>query len=329
MKFITRTAQKSLRIINGCITLQRHGYPSVMLSYDAGIGDDLMCTCVLHELRKRGHDKVWMFSNHPKLFQDNADVDVVLPHDPHVKKLAARRGGQLAPLCLVEVVEEGRRHIPPSCHIITHLCKIVGIPGQISVRPYLFLSETEKQRGRIVPNQIAIQSSGFGARYPVVEKEYYPERVQQVAEVIGADYQVIQIGAKSDPALIGAIDLRGKTTLRETAAILNQSLLFVGQVGLLMHLARSVDCRSVIIYGGREHPLQSGYCCNENLYSAISCAPCWRVNSCEFDRECMKQITPDIILDAVRKQIEQHGQPLAVRVEDTCSTALDYLRKPN
>jgi len=32
-----------------------------------------------------------------------------------------------------------------------------------------------------------------------------------------------------------------------------------------MHLARAVDCRAVIVYGGRERPEISGYICNKIL----------------------------------------------------------------
>ena len=42
--------------------------------------------------------------------------------------------------------------------------------------------------------------------------------------------------------------------MRESAAILSRSLAFVGQVGFLMHLARAVDCRSVIVYGAQLQP---------------------------------------------------------------------------
>ena len=57
----------------------------------------------------------------------------------------------------------------------------------------------------------------------------------------------------------------------------------------VMHLARAVDCRSVIIYGGREHPSQSGYSANENLYWSGACAPCWLRNDCNYGRICMQR----------------------------------------
>ena len=106
------------------------------------------------------------------------------------------------------------------------------------------------------------------------------------------------------------MDLRGQTSLRETAAILASSQLFVGQVGFLMHLARAVDCRSVIVYGGRETPEQSGYPCNVNLYSPVACSPCWRLNSCPFDRICLDMINADDVIAGVEQQVARAGATL-------------------
>ena len=51
-----------------------------------------------------------------------------------------------------------------------------------------------------------------------------------------------------------------------------------------MHMARAVDCPSVIVYGGRLRPDQIGYICNENLYNAVECSPCWLDTRCDFGR---------------------------------------------
>jgi ADP-heptose:LPS heptosyltransferase len=119
----------------------------------------------------------------------------------------------------------------------------------------------------MVARQVVIQSSGLIARYPIRNKNWYAEGYQGVVSALRDRYDFVQVGSAGDPLLDGALDLRGKTSLRETAAVLAGSLAFVGQVGFLMHLARAVDCRSVIVYGGRETPAQSGTPCNENLYS--------------------------------------------------------------
>jgi len=79
-----------------------------------------------------------------------------------------------------------------------------------------------------------------------------------------------------------------------------------------MHMARAVECRSVIVYGGREHPSQSGYSANINLHWEGSCSPCWEENACDFARVCMQSITPEAVVAAARSQTELFGQPLPV-----------------
>ena len=79
-----------------------------------------------------------------------------------------------------------------------------------------------------------------------------------------------------------------------------------------MHLARAVDCRAVIVYGGRETPEQSGYRCNENLYSAVHCSPCWRLNTCPYNRMCLERIDVHHVVDALERQVARTGSALEV-----------------
>ena len=87
----------------------------------------------------------------------------------------------------------------------------------------------------------------------------------------------------------------------------------VGTVGFLMHLARAVECPAVIVYGGREAPWQSGYVSNLNIYSAVPCAPCWRWNSCDFDRKCMTDISVSDVVCAIRQMVNSSRGPLPVQ----------------
>ena len=161
----------------------------------------------------------------------------------------------------------------PKRHIIAEMCLAGGIQGQIALRPYLHLTSEERDKGKWAQGMIAIQSSGLGAKLPMRNKQWFPERFQGVVDSLKAKYKFVQIGSTSDPLLDGAADFRGKTNIRGTASILANARMFVGNVGFLMHLARASECLSVIVYGGREAPWQSGYSCNMNLYSAVSCAP--------------------------------------------------------
>ena len=96
------------------------------------------------------------------------------------------------------------------------------------------------------------------------------------------------------------LDLRGRTTLREAAAVLHASLAFVGLEGFLAHLARSVDCPGVIVFGGRVRPETCGYTANRNFYGAVPCAPCGLRSGCPNSMVCMDEIAPLEVARSVR-----------------------------
>jgi ADP-heptose:LPS heptosyltransferase len=201
----------------------------------------------------------------------------------------------------------------PNQHVIAEVCASAGIAGEISLRPYVMLSSDERARGnRSVRPQVAIQSSNLGARYGMRNKQWYPDRFQTVVNSLGAEFDFVQLGFVGDPPLQGCLDLRGRTTLREAAGVLAGSRLFIGLEGGLMHLARAVDCRSVIIFGGHTRPDQIGYLANENLGWSGQCSPCWLENECDFDRTCMREISAEAVIEAARRQLALMGEPLAV-----------------
>lgn len=201
--------------------------------------------------------------------------------------------------------------VPPATHIVAEMCRRAGISGSVSLRPYLWLQNEEAEWAARHRGAIAIQSSRRSASLAIGNKEWQAERFQEVVDLLRRDHPVVQVGLPQDPPLEGVTDLRGRTTLRQTAAILSQARAFIGLVGFLMHLARAVDCPAVVIYGGREHPDQSGYIANENLFTALPCAPCWRWNSCDFHHRCMTEITAADVHKALQRLIARHGHPLA------------------
>src|SRR5207245_158600 len=156
------------------------------------------------------------------------------------------------------------------------LARCAGLdPASVALTPRIYLDDAERAWGRFGDRQIAIQSSGGKAARPITTKEWFPERFQEAVDVLSRDATVVQIGSTLDPPLRGAVDLRGKTTIRQAAAVLHNSASFVGLVGFLMHLAKAAGTRSVIVYGGREQPSQSGYSENVNVYTDLACAPWW------------------------------------------------------
>jgi len=292
-------------------TLARHGRPRKLLSYNGGIGDDLLCTTVARELKNRNSGRVWVGTQYCELFEGSPDARAVSIADWRIGALA-RILGATSPLGYTTYNPDTDSDPEPPMHFAAMMCQRAGVNGWISIRPYLFLQHSESDQGKITENQVVIQSTTRAAATPLQNKEWLPERFQSIVNALSGNYSVIQLGASKDPKLDNVIDLRGKTTLRQAAAILSNSRLFIGLAGGLMHLARAVECPAVIIYGGRERPEISGYICNRNIRSTPPCSPCWQRNRCDFGRACMIDISSDTVIAAVNEALDTRRGDLVV-----------------
>jgi hypothetical protein len=295
----------------------RRGFPRHLVHfYGKTPGDDLMCTAILREMRLRGIRGVWMMSRFPALFEGNEDVDAVVPFDDRYERMVSWLGGHRWHARYDERDPVADRCTLPPRHIIALMCEACGLDGPVTLRPYLRLSDRERAVGRLATRQIALHSSGMSSEAGMRNKEWFVDRFQGVVDALHGEFTFIQVGAASDPRLDHCVDLRGRTSIRESAAILANSVVFLGQVGFLMHLARAVDRPAVIVYGGRELPWQSGYLCNTNLSTPLPCAPCWRWNACDnpIERECMRRIGVDEVVAAVRDRAARADEPLEAEV---------------
>ena len=294
------------------LDMVRHGIPDIMLQFGGGIGDELLLTTVAHELKFRNPNlKIWQVSHSSELLLHNPDYTKVFSMEHWPLRYSILMESRRKRLSYAIEIEPRKEEIPPKVHIIAELCRKANIQGEIKIRPYLFLTNEEKKTGRLAENQIAIQCIGDDSYTTVMRNKLWDYgRFQSVVNTISDSnigIKIIQLGTSGDRLLDGVTDLRGKTSLRQSAAILNQCNFFIGTVGFLMHLARAVECRSVIIYGGREHSSQTGYICNENLNSYPDCSPCWLWDDCAHERKCMKMIEVEHVISAYER-IQNKGK---------------------
>ena len=299
------------------LTILQHGLPDIMLQFSGGIGDELLLTAIAHELKKNSPNiKIWQVSHSAGLLRNNPDYSQVFNWDYWFLRYSHLLDKQRCRLSYSEQLIPGEVERPPDRHIIAELCRKAGVRGEVSIRPYMYLTSEEKALGRIADRQIGLQCVGENSYENVMKNKLYPvERFQKLIDLVKKEllddgFKIIQLGGRGDPPLDGVVDFRGKTTLRQTAAIISQSETFIGTQGFLAHLARALDCRSVIIFGGREHSYQSGYSCNENLNTYLECAPCWRWSACKYDRRCMTIIDPAEVFVRVAKVLVEPKGPL-------------------
>ena len=283
--------------------ISRHGRPAAIVYFGQAAGDDLMCTAVVDALVDGGTRPVWMMSARPDLFRHNPSIAHVAPYDEGFAYALALLGVRRIRLRYHEYVAAEDRSVAPNEHIIRLMARRAGVEDRVRIAPRLYLDEGELAAGRLAPRQIAIQSSARGAGMPIGNKEWGPARFQAVVDALRDEFTFVQIGLSTDAALTGVVDRRG-TGIRRSAAIVAGSATFVGLVSFFMHVAKAVGTPAVIVYGGREHPTQSGYDENVTRYTPMDCAPCWLWNTCPYDRECMRRIEPPQVVDAIRRLAE-------------------------
>ena len=102
----------------------------------------------------------------------------------------------------------------------------------------------------------------------------------------------------------GACDLSGKTTPEELAALIRRAEVAVTNDSGSMHVAASLGKPMVSVFGPT-NPVHIGpYQRPESVVRVdLPCSPCnyRRLSQCPFDHACMKQVTPAMVVERVRK----------------------------
>lgn len=102
----------------------------------------------------------------------------------------------------------------------------------------------------------------------------YDELVAQLRCLIPADIQLVQVGAANSTPISGMDHyLANRTSLKEVAGLLSNSLIHIDNEGGLVHLAHHVGTRSAVIFGPTQHEY-FGYKDNLN-FAPSECGGCW------------------------------------------------------
>ena len=227
----------------------------------------------------------------------------------------------------------------PEEHVIARSYAVCGYSGKIELKPEIYLTDEEKSFGRFFPKdrkQIAIMSSAISPR------KQYPY-FQQIIDTLKDEYDFIQIGAPEDKLLKNVKEnMTGTLTLRQTAGVLYNSDLFVGEIGGLMHMARAVDCPAVIAYSSAEPDYMARYIANINIgpenkcllsqtgVCDKNCNPC--INKDLYC--CCRTISVEKMIAGIREQLKRGKENLPVEVVEVKADPFEdsireYLRRYN
>jgi ADP-heptose:LPS heptosyltransferase len=144
-----------------------------------------------------------------------------------------------------------------------------------------------------VVTELAHSSNGIAPLFPVLLGG--PDETGIAADVMRA------IGG------LPAINLAGRTTLRDLVAIFPECAAAFGPDSGPMHIAAAVGCPIVSLWGATaaERSAPWGYA-DLAISSSIPCHPCY-LRECPIGRECMWRIEPATVAAAVRRAIGTHS----------------------
>ncbi|MDA3814671.1 MAG: glycosyltransferase family 9 protein [Candidatus Cloacimonetes bacterium] len=258
------------------------------------MGDCLLLSIVLQGLRKKfPHHKIIIECKWPELFDNNPLVDWVTRRHINMTK----------------------RHIKPKYRILPNTRD--SVYKQISqyssekeiFYPEIYLTKTEieAEAQKFPFPYIAICPVGK-AKFSANRKEWGIEKFQRVVDNF-PNIKFIQIGSQNNPLMENVIDARG-LAIRESAAVLKNAGFFIGLEGGLMHLAKAVNIRSVIIYGGFIKPELSQYKENLNIVNIVDCSPCFSSEEKHTNCPTMKCMKAISVKDVTRQIGENFKEKL-------------------
>ena len=178
------------------------------------------------------------------------------------------------------------------------------------IKPAFYGLETERSYVRNLLAKHNLNNNDFIVLEPSTNAEWFsnlrawmPARWQLLVNQLKESYpglSIVRIGVPDTLVLDGVIDIRGTTTFRQAALLMQSCRLFIGTEGGLMHAARAVEAKAVILWGGLTDPSFAGYPDSHMiLHSPVACAPCGLLGNCPHDVKCMKNISTENTYKAV------------------------------
>ncbi len=151
----------------------------------------------------------------------------------------------------------------------------------------------------------------LGAGYPI--KIWDTNRYGKLMNLITREYnaQVLIVGGSEDKIIyenikrilnFTPINVIGETSFSETAALIKQCNLFIGNDSVPVHIAASIGTPTIVIFSAANDDIRWAPLGNKVTVfrKDVSCRGCEK-NICDNDMKCMKLITVDEVFEKVKK----------------------------
>ncbi len=211
-------------------------------------------------------------------------------------------------ICLhAEIEESGRIQESDEYHMSVQLVRLVdSIPGGFIDLPKLCDLDPVKTQVAIFPK------AGSDAReWPI---GYFVELClkiikEGIVDVLNLYLPKDQSDMSDEFGQIPSVQVHTGLSMKDLISSLIQNGLTITNNSFGGHISSYLGMPTIAIYSGHEFVSQWGPAFGNTtaIFSKVSCAPCHTrlINDCPYNTICLKQITPDFVLDIVRKELEK------------------------
>lgn len=195
--------------------------------------------------------------------------------------------------------------------------RVLGFDA-VAMRFDLAVTEDERTRAKEILSTAGLGSTDrFVSVWPGARWETKRWAAQRFAETIGRlhrehDLRAVLMGDPNERELctriaaesgVSPIVLAGATGIREAVAVTERSAVVVAHDSAPVHIAAALG-RPLVAVCGPTNPARTGpYAARDSVIQAdLPCVPCYlkRLACCPYDHQCMKDVTVDIVVRAVR-----------------------------
>ncbi len=201
-----------------------------------------------------------------------------------------------------------------SINAVSGILENYGIQSDAQYSQLFFTSKeienfSKKLRAKNLNRMVLIEPDSKGEWFGDLRKWEY-ESWQDVVYRFKIRYpntNICQIGLSSSDLLDCVTDLRGFTrSFREACLLIKSADLFICTDGGLMHGARAVNTRTIVIWGGVNEPKFLGYPDDQIIiHKKVKCAPCGNFGWCDNEKICMREISSNEVFKVIVEQCEK------------------------
>ncbi len=271
-------------------------------------------------------DKLYVIENKiseilSKLKKENYDLVVDLHKNLRSKRLILSLGVHSITFNKINIQKwlrvQLRVNILPKKHLVDRYFEGIGKISVVDDGRGLeyFHGLTEVDIANLIPVDpfitIVLGATYLTKRIPVEKIEVILQNVNQPCVLIGGN-DVADVGSRLEEKYKNAINLSGKLTLNESAAMVeNSQYVVTGDTGM-MHIAAAYKVPTIVFWGStaRELGMYPYYGTSSNVRSIdivnneINCSPCSKIGkkSCPKGHfNCMLQLDDPTILEALHR----------------------------